>query len=323
MTNWRILISAPYAMPVIDWYRDRLRLENCETVVADVRARLEEDDLLRWVQDVDGMICGDDRITDRVLAAAPRLKVISKWGTGIDSIDAAACARRGIALRNTPNAFSEPVADTVLGYMLLFARQLVSMDGEIRNGRWQKPQLFSLREKTLGIIGVGNCGRAVVRRAIAFGMRVLGTDPVTPPQEFLAATGLIMTSRDELLRQSDFVTLHADLNASSHYLINDATLALMKPDSHLINAARGPIVEEAALVRALAAGRIAGAALDVFEFEPLPRESHLRQFPNCYLAPHNANSSRLAADRVHENTIRNLLDSLREASPSCATAAKV
>jgi len=308
--RWRVLISAPYAMPVIGWYRAQLETAGCEVVVASVRERLSEDELLPLVGHIDGIICGDDQITERVLAAAPRLKVISKWGTGIDSINLEAAARRGIPVRNTPNAFSEPVADTVMGYILLFARRLDVMNRDIRNGHWRKPQLVSLRETTLGVIGVGNCGKAVVRRAVAFGMRVLGNDIVDMPADFLASTGIQMVSLETLLREADFVSLNQTLNPTSYHLINDETLALMKPTAYLINTSRGPVVDEGALVRALQRKQIAGAALDVFEVEPLPDDSPLRHLENCWLAPHNANSSPLAARRVHENTIHNLLEVL-------------
>jgi D-3-phosphoglycerate dehydrogenase / 2-oxoglutarate reductase len=306
----KVLLSAPYAMPVVEMYRQVLARAGCEVIVAQVRERLSEQELLGLIGDVDGMICGDDQVTARVLDAAPRLRVISKWGTGIDSIDSEAARARGVAVRNTPNAFSEPVADTVLGYVLLFARKLDLMDREIRAGRWLKPQLASLREKTLGVIGVGNCGKAVVRRAIAFGMRVLGHDIVEVSSNFVHSTGIEMTSRDELLRNSDFVSLNTTLNSTSRYLMNDDTFALMRSSAYLINTSRGPVVEEVALVRALSSRRIAGAALDVFEQEPLPANSPLRMSDNCLLAPHNANSSPGAADRVHRNTIRNLLDVL-------------
>ena len=310
--RWKVLISAPYAMPVINVYRKRLEAENCDIIVAEVNERLEEHELLPIVSDVDGIICGDDRITARVIEAAPRLKVISKWGTGIDSIDVEAAARRNVKVCNTTDAFSEPVADTVLAYILLFARQVARMNADLRANRWQKPQLFSLREKTLGVVGVGNCGKAVVRRAVAFGMRVLGNDIVQISPEFLHSAGIEMVSFPALLEQADFVTVHTTLNPTSFHLFNDGAFQQMKPGAYLINTSRGAVVEEAALVRALESGKIAGAALDVFEVEPLPFGSRLRQFDNCWLSPHNANSSPMYADRVHENTIRNLLNELQQ-----------
>ena len=176
-----------------------------------------------------------------------------------------------------------------------------------------KPDAVSLRECTLGVVGVGNIGRAVVRRALAFGIRVLGTDPAPVPATFLEETGLRMVTLDALLAESDFVTLHCDLNPTSFHLIGGAALSLIRPTAYLINTSRGPVVDEIALARALGEGRLAGVALDVFEVEPLPEESPLRAFENCLLAPHNANCGRAARARVHESTIANLIAALREA----------
>ncbi|MBW2482473.1 MAG: phosphoglycerate dehydrogenase [Deltaproteobacteria bacterium] len=311
--TWRVLVSAPYFIPVIEQYRQRLAAKDIELVPAEVKERLSETELIKIVKDIDGIICGDDRITKNVIDAAPRLKVISKWGTGIDSIDAAEAARRGIPVYRTLNAFSEPVADTVLGYILTFARKLPWMDRDIRQGVWQKPLLVSLRECVLGVVGVGNCGKAVVRRALAFGMRVLGNDIVKMPEDFLSETGIEMVALEELLASADFISLNPDLNPTSYHLISKKQLDVMKPGAYLINVSRGPVVDEAALIKALQHNRIAGAALDVFEDEPLPQDSPLRKFDNCLLAPHNANSSPEAWQRVHENTVNNLLKGLGKA----------
>jgi D-3-phosphoglycerate dehydrogenase len=308
----KVLVSAPYMQPVVDRFRELFEKNDIELLIPPVTERLEEDELLKYVRDIDGAICGDDRFTRRVLQAAPKLKVISKWGTGIDSIDQEACRELGIALRNTPNAFSEPVADTVMAYTLSFARQVVHLDREMQKGKWEKLPGISLQECTLGVIGVGNVGKAVVRRAIAFSMQVLGNDIADLPPEFLAETGIQMLSREQLLRDSDFVSLNCDLNPTSYHLIGERELSLMKPTAYLINTARGPIVEQPALVKALQAGQLAGAALDVFEVEPLPLDSPLRGMANVLLAPHNANSSPQAWERVHQNTIRNLLEVLNE-----------
>ena len=311
--KWRVLVSAPYFIPVIDEYQQKLSKDGIELIAAKVKERLSENELLEVIGDIDGIICGDDRITERVLDAAPRLKAISKWGTGIDSIDSDAAARRGIPVFRTTNAFSEPVADTVLGYLLTFARKLPFMDQDIRGGTWKKPHLVSLGECALGIVGVGDCGKAVVRRAKAFGMRLLGNDIVEIPKDFVAESGIQMVSLETLLSESDFVSLNTDLNSTSYHLIGKDQLNLMKPTAHLINTSRGPIVDEPALIAALQEKRIAGAAMDVFEEEPLPANSPLRQLDNCMLAPHNANSSPRAWDFVHENTVRNLLNGLRAA----------
>jgi D-3-phosphoglycerate dehydrogenase len=309
---YTVLFSAPYMIPFLDRFRPVLEKYDIQLIVPDgVRERLEEEDILAYAGQFDGAICGDDRYTARVIeACAPRLKVISKWGTGVDSIDAEACSRYGIKLGRTPNAFTTPVADSVLGYMLAFVRRLPWMDKAMKSGIWDKIPGKALSECALGVVGVGTIGKVVTRRARAFGMRVLGNDIVEVDHVFITETGIQMTSLQSLLSESDFVSLNCDLNPTSHHLMNADTFAWMKPNAVLINTARGPIVEEPALIRALQTGQIAGAALDVYENEPLPSDSPLMQMDNVMLAPHNANSSPAAWERVHRNTIRNLLDGL-------------
>ena len=309
--RWKVMVSAPYMQPVIDRFRHTFVENDIELVIPPVNERMSEEELLQWVEDIDGAICGDDRFTECVLRAAPRLKVISKWGTGIDSIDQEAAARLGIAVRNTPGAFTHPVADSVMGYILCFARQFPWMDRDIRAGKWDKRPSVSLRENCLGVIGVGNVGKAAVRRALAFGMRVLGNDIVEMHQDFLDPAGIEMGRKEDLLREADFVSLNCTLNSTSYHIISEFELALMKPTAYLINTARGPLIDEPALIHALQQQSIAGAALDVFEVEPLPLDSPLRQMDNVLLAPHNANSSPEAWERVHQNTIRNLLEGLK------------
>lgn len=311
--TWRVLISAPYFLPVVEEYRSRLETAGVELVLANVCERLSEEELLPLVPTMHGAICGDDQFTERVLNAAPQLKVISKWGTGIDSIDTAAATRLGIKVCNTANAFTDCVADSTLGYILNFARRLYQMDQDIRRGKWIKRDAVTLRECTLGVVGTGNIGKAVVRRAVAFGMTVLGCDPVPVPEAFLAETKLQLLQLPELLELSDFVTLHCDLNPTSYHLIDRVQFELMRPGAYLINTSRGPIINEPALIAALRDAKIAGAALDVFENEPLPSESPLRQMSNCLLAPHNSNSGLAAKKHVHESTINNLLESLKRA----------
>lgn len=309
--KYTVLLTAPYMIPVVDRFKPVFDKHNIDLIIPDVHERMEEADLLGYAGQFDGAICGDDRYTLRVIeACAPRLKVISKWGTGVDSINAEACSRHGVRLCRTPNAFTLPVADTVLGYILAFARRQPWMDKEMKSGRWEKIPGRALNECTLGVIGIGNIGRAVTRRARAFGMNVYGTDIVEVDPAFIVETGIEMTSLETLLSHSDFVSVNCDLNPTSFHLINNVTLALMKSSAVLINTARGPIVEEKALIEALQSGRVAGAALDVFELEPLPLDSPLLQMDNVLLAPHNSNSSPAAWERVHWNTIRNLLDGL-------------
>jgi D-3-phosphoglycerate dehydrogenase len=308
----RVLISAPYLVPSIDEFRPRFEASDIELILAPVRERLSETELLPLVQDIEGIICGDDQISEKVLASALSLKVISKWGTGVDSIDITAAARRGVKVFNIPNSFTDAVADTTLGYVLNFARALREMDRDVRRGRWTKPDLLSLREWTLGIVGVGCIGKAVARRANAFGMRILGNDRAPIDALVAEQTELEVVPLHELLAQSDVVTLHCDLNESSYRLIGRDELLKMKPTAFLINTSRGPVIDEASLVEALEQNRINGAALDVFEIEPLPIDSPLRKLRNCWLAPHNANSSQEARRRAHEISIENLLNGLRD-----------
>ncbi len=309
--GYTVLISAPYFLAVLERFRPLFEAYQMDLITPAVTERLEEDALLAYAGQFDGALCGDDRFSARVLeACVPRLKVISKWGTGIDSIDREAAARLGVQVRNTPNAFTLPVADTVLGYILAFARQLPWMDRTLKAGGWEKRPARSLSECTLGVIGVGNIGKAVLRRARAFGMTLLGNDIVPIAPDFIAEYGVEMVSLRHLLERADFVSLNCDLNPTSYHLINAETLGWMKPTAVLINTARGPVVDEAALIAALQAGRIAGAALDVFEVEPLPLDSPLRRMENVLLAAHNANASPAAWERVHWNTLRNLFDGL-------------
>ena len=306
-----ILFSAPYMLPFVERFRPVLERHGLELLVAEVDERLEEADILKYAGQFDGTICGDDRYTPRALeACAPRLKMISKWGTGVDSIDADTCARLGIKLGRTPNAFTLPVADSVMGYILAFSRRQPWMDRAMRTGEWQKIPGKALHEQTLGIIGVGAIGKALTRRARAFGMKVIGTDIIEIDHVFVAESGIEMTSLESLLSRSDFISLNCDLNPTSRQLINARSLAQVKPTAILINSARGPLVNEADLIAALQNKKLGGAALDVFEVEPLPYDSPLMQMDNVMLAPHNANSSPAAWERVHWNTIKNLLEGL-------------
>ena len=306
-----VLFSAPYMIPFVERFRPMLEQHGITLIIAEVRERLEESDILKFAGQFDGAICGDDHYSARVIeACAPRLKVISKWGTGIDSIDQDAAARFGVKIGRTLNAFTLPVADTVMGYVLAFSRRHPAMDREMKSGKWEKIPGKALHETTLGIVGVGNIGKAVTRRARAFGMTVLGTDIVEIDHVFIAETGIRMVDLKTLIAQADFISLNCDLNPTSYHLANSETLSFAKPSSVLINTARGPIVDEPALIAALQTGKIGGAALDVFEVEPLPDDSPLLKMDNVILAPHNANSSPAAWERVHWNTIRNLLDGL-------------
>src|SRR5512139_2079613 len=201
-----VFLTAPYMIPLVERYRPLFNHYGIDLIVPEVEERLGEAQILVYAGQFDGTICGDDRYSERVIqACAPRLKIISKWGTGIDSIDSDAARRLGIKVGRTPNAFTLPVADTVMGYMLAFARRQPWMDRQLKSGKWAKVPGRSLSECTLGVIGVGNIGKAVLRRARAFGMRLLGNDIIDITSDFLLENCVEMVSLDSLLSQSDFV----------------------------------------------------------------------------------------------------------------------
>ena len=306
-----ILLSAPYMIPVFDRFRAYFDRQGIQVEIAQVAERLDESSLLAFAGKIDGTICGDDHYTRKVIERlTPRLKVISKWGTGIDSIDLEAAREFNVQVLNTPGAFTDPVADTILQYILIFARKGPLLDHEMKLGNWHKIPGWSLHERTLGVIGVGKIGRAVLRRARSFGMSLLGNDIVKISDEFIADVGVEMTSLTRLLKEADFISLNCDLNSKSKHLIDEQALSLVKPDAVLINTSRGAVVDQDALIDALRAGIIGGAALDVFDVEPLPEDSPLMKMDRVLLAPHNANSSPAAWEKVHQNSIRNLFQGL-------------
>jgi D-3-phosphoglycerate dehydrogenase len=214
--TWRVLISAPKFLSAVEEFRSRLEAAGIELVIVPVRERLSESELLAVVETIDGAICGDDQFTEKVMRAAPRLRVISKWGTGIDSIDTRAAAQLGIRVCNTTNAFTNAVADTTMGYILSFARGLLSMDRDVRLGLWTKPNLLSLSECTLGVVGVGNIGKAVVHRARAFGTRVIGRSRHDIAARVAERSRLCLAS---LRSQSYFVPLNRTQRTQSDEII--------------------------------------------------------------------------------------------------------
>jgi D-3-phosphoglycerate dehydrogenase len=297
MEKKTILLSAPYMLPFTDRFRSIFDHYGCDVIVAEVNERLSEKEILKYAGKFDGTVCGDDRYTSDVIRqCAPRLKVISKWGTGIDSIDKAAAEKLGIQVFRSINAFTIPVSDSVMGYMLAFARRQPWLDHEMKSGAWEKLPGRALSECTLGVIGVGFIGKELLRKAHAFGMRLLATDIITPPQELIESTGVRMVDLDELLGSSDFISVNCDLNPTSFHLLNFETLAKAKPGAVVINTARGAIIEEPALVNALQEKRLSGAALDVFEVEPLPLDSPLLKMDNVMLKPTGLGKSPLEYD---------------------------
>ena len=305
--KWKVMVSAPYMIPEIDRFRDWFTEHDIEIEIPNVVERMEEKDLLPIIERYDGVICGDDRFTENVYKAAKKLKVVSKWGTGIDSINKDIAEKYGVMVGNTPDAFSHPVSDSVLGFMLAFSRNIIGSDRLMKNGEWEKIKGKTLGEQTLGIIGCGNVGSRVAKKANAFGMKIYACDIRELPKPILEQYNIEQVDLDTLLRESDFVSTNCDLNNSSYHILSDDAFKKMKSTAVVINTARGPVVDEQALIRALEAGEIRGCGLDVFEFEPLPIDSPLRKMDNVILSSHNTNSSPRYWEYVHENTLENLL----------------
>ena len=228
-------------------------------------------------------------ITAEAMARMPRCRIIARYGIGVDTIDLAAATEAGIIVTNNPTYCIDEVAEHTLALLLACARKIALYDRLVRAGRWEVPPgkpMFRLSGRTLGLVGFGNIARAVAVRAAAFGMRILYADPFVRPGQF-AVPG---DKRElvELLGESDFVSLHPPLNAETRGMMNDEAFARMKPTAFLVNCSRGPIVDTAALVRALDAGRIAGCALDTTDPEPLPDPHPLRGRDNALITPHAA-----------------------------------
>ena len=308
--RWRVLITTPQLQQTIDRYRIQFAQKGIEIELPALVQQLKEPDLLEIIDRFDGIIAGDDEMTTRVLEKAKRLKVISRWGVGVDAIDLEAARRLGIQVYNTPDVFADEVADVVIGYLVLLVRQLHRLDQAVREGNWTKIQGHSLQGKKLGVIGLGSIGRAVVRRGVALSMPVVGTDIVPVPNSFVAETDVRLVPLEELLQCADFISLNCNLTPSNRHMIGFRELARMKKGVYLINTARGALIDEAALVHALQEGKVSGVALDVFEQEPLPEDSSLRRFENCIFGTHNSSNTLEAVLRVNEMAIRNLMEGL-------------
>lgn len=225
------------------------------------------------------------RFSRELLEQLPDLRIIAQTGNHSYHIDLAAAAERGIIVGKASGGFSTGAAELTIGLAIALMRQIPAGDAAVKSGRWIAPLGRELHGQTLGIVGLGHVGRHVATIAIAFGMRVVAWSR-RPDVPAAAALGVEMTELDDLLRRSDVVSVHATLAPETRGLLDARRLALMKPTAYIINTARGPIIEEAALVEALAAGRIAGAALDVFDQEPLPADHPLTRLPNVVLTPH-------------------------------------
>lgn len=314
--SWRILITCPPMLLTIDSCRERLQQENLEVVTPQIVQQLTEAELCQMIADFDGVIAGDDPFTPKVLEIGRqgRLKVVAKWGIGVDAIALDAAKELGIFTSNTPNVFGDEVADVALGYLILLARELHKIDSAVRQGNWLKIRGTSLGGKVAGIIGVGSIGQAIARRLQALGMDLLGYDVNTISPDFCAAVGLKSVNLEQLYAEADCIFLACNLTPANRHLINQAALQQMKAGVWLINVARGALIEETALIAALDSGKVAKAALDVFESEPLAPEHPLVHRDNVILGSHNGSNTQEAVLKVNQIAIDNLVRDLQKAA---------
>jgi len=292
--------------------------EACEVDLWTDELPPPRDELLRRVAGVDGLLSLiTDRVDDELLdAAGGQLKVVSNFAVGFDNIDVEACTRRRIPAGNTPGVLTETTADLAFALLMAAARRIPEGVDYVRAGHWRTwgPMLLmgvDVHGATLGIVGFGRIGREMARRGRGFGMRILYRDvhPATPEEE--AELGARRVQLDELLRESDFVTLHVNLTDETHHLIDADALRAMKATAVLVNTSRGPVVDTSALEAALRDGEIFAAGLDVTDPEPLPASHPLVQLPNCIVVPHIASASGVTRGKMAAMAAANLLAGVR------------
>ena len=299
----RVLVSNIMMINERPRFDAALRARGLEPVWPDVNQFMDEAQCLSFAGEVDGWLAGDDRITRNVIEAfLPRLKVISKWGSGIDSIDQAAARDLGVPLCNTPGAFRDAVGEYAIGMLLAVSRRISLTDRNIRAGDWPKGRYEGMTGKTMGVVGYGAIGQGVGQRARGLGMEVIAHDPFLSS----SADGTELVDFNGLLARSDVICLCCNLTAENHHLLDDAAFGAMRDGVILVNVARGPLVDETALVAALSCGKVGAAALDVFETEPLPADHPLLAMEDVVVSSHNANSTLQAVEAVHSNTLANL-----------------
>jgi D-3-phosphoglycerate dehydrogenase len=289
-------------------HRERIEKLGYEVLAPDLggRQQFTAAELLEYGPRLVGIIAGDDELSREFFDGAPELRTVIRWGIGMDSVDHDAASRHAVTVRNTPGVFGQEVADAAFGYILNLARGFITVDAAVRRGEWPKHEGMTLAGTRLGIVGIGAIGREIARRGSGFGMELVAFDPYNDN----AAADVTMVSLKELVATSKFIVLACPLTPETFHLINAERLALMRTDACLINVARGPVVLEADLIDALKASRLAGAALDVFEVEPLPRDSELRTLPNVILGAHNGSNTREGVARASTTAVDFLLEEL-------------
>ncbi|MDR5694536.1 MAG: C-terminal binding protein [Armatimonadota bacterium] len=284
MAGFKVVVT-DYVFPSLDIEREILGAIGAELVPMQATS---EEEILEAARDADGLLVCYAPVTRRVIEGLRKCRIIARYGIGVDNVAVDAAAERGIIVTNVPDYCIEEVSDHALALLLACARRISYLDRKVRSGRWEAKDavpIFRLRGQVLGLVGFGKIPRNLAKKAKALGLEVIAYDPYIGAAD-MEAQGVEKVELETLLRRADFVSIHTPLTAETRGLIGEAQLRMMKPTAYLINTARGPIVKESALVRALQEGWIAGAALDVLETEPPPRDHSLFALDNVILTPH-------------------------------------
>lgn len=307
MLRKRVLVSNLMMLKERDRFEKLLCDNQIEPIFPNVSQCMTVEQCHSYAGEIDGWLAGDDPINRSVLEAhRGRLKIISKWGTGLDSIDLNSAQELGIKVTNTMGAFGEAVGELAVGYIISLVREIVITHTLVQSGNWPKNQHLSLGSSCVGIIGYGAIGQGVAKRLSGLCPNIYYYDPATSSNTVDIAEYKDLTWLNE---NCDVIVLCCQLTKDTHHLIDREFLDKMKLGSYIVNVSRGPIIEESALIEALRSGQINGAALDVFEIEPLIKNSELKQL-NVILGSHNGNNTKQAVEFVHDNTIKNLIENL-------------
>jgi D-3-phosphoglycerate dehydrogenase len=303
---FEVLVTCPPMLGMLEEFTAYGKSRGLKLVPARTTQVLSTDKLSSLLPDYDGWIIGDDPATRDVFMAGHegRLRAAVKWGIGVDNVDFDACAELGIPITNTPNMFGGEVADIATGYLVGLARETFMIDREIRAGGWPKPAGMSISGKRIGLVGFGDIGRQTAKRLSGFDVQVTVYDPAIAGDTGFDFARL--QSFPDGLDELDFLILTCSLNEQNFHMLNADTIARLKPGARVINVARGPLIDEAALASALRSGHIHSAALDVFELEPLPGNSPLRELPRCVFGSHNSSNTREGVRRASFEAIDRL-----------------
>lgn len=302
----KILVTCPPMLGLQDQFIPILESYGCTVVCPEFTQVMAEDELIRIMPEFDGWIIGDDPATRSVFESGKsgNLKAAMKWGIGTDNVDFDACEEFNIPISNTPDMFGGEVADVGVGYLIALARETFFIDREIRKGVWPKNRGISISGKTVGLVGYGDIGKSAASRLVSLGMNVIAYDP---GKSSIKDTGVVLESWPETIEQCDFILFTCSLNDKNKHMLNGGILANCKTGVRIVNVARGPLIDEQALCEALKTEKVHSAALDVFEIEPLPMSSYLREHPLCIFGSHNGSNTVDAVEKTNVVSIEKLM----------------